>query len=221
MYAIGHDALDDKAAATIFATKIVANARLAGDVALEYRGRIDQLSLAGNAGDADQVARLVASFGGRGLVNPYCSERFHRMIAVILAYGWSGNFHAAGTHLAQLRNADALTLPQRSLCDALLAVVALSSWDLERVRRLARQTISRTGLPPHREALHDSWMRDVARVLAVAICVCVGDEVRARRALPIRVDPLRRLSSAMSRAGLGEAQVPVLMRGCARFPLAR
>jgi DNA-binding CsgD family transcriptional regulator len=112
---------------------------------------------------------------------------------------------------------DALSLPERSLCDALLAIVALSTWHTDLARRIARRTISQTAERSGKEPLFEARRRRVARVLAASVCIVLGDAVRGRRALSRAADPDQRFASIVDATGMEEERAPVLMRGYARF----
>src|SRR6202022_4783474 len=98
------------------------------DVSLENYGVLAQWDIAADAGDA----RRVASLRGRLTTNPlneqFYRERFSYTVSDVLMQGWSGRFDSVRTSLTALRHAEALSLPERALCDSLLAIVALSTW---------------------------------------------------------------------------------------------
>ena len=110
-----------------------------------------------------------------------------------------------------------MSLPERSICDALLAIAALSTWHVDLARRAARRTISQTSERSVKEPLFDARRRRIARILAAAVCFAVGDTVRGRRALSRSVDPEQKFAAIMGADGVDESEVPAMMRGYAMF----
>jgi DNA-binding CsgD family transcriptional regulator len=135
----------------------------------------------------------------------------------VLAYGWSGRFDAARVALTSLRAVDGLSLPERALCDALLAVVAMSTWHTDLARRTARRTISQTTERSGKEPLFDTRRRRIARILASGVCIVLGDVVRGRRALSRSIDPEQLFAAIIDGSGMDEERTPPMMRGYARF----
>lgn len=214
---IVHDWAGDADLARYYARRTTMSAHLAEDAGLENWGLLMQLGIAAEAGDA----RRVASIRGRILANPmneqYYRERFAYTISEVLAHGWEGRFEAARVALVALRNSESLTLPERSLCDALLAVIALSTWHTDLARRIARRTISQTAERSGNEPLIDARRRRIARILVAAVSIALGDTVRGRRALSRFVDPEQRFASIIDASGMDEEETPIAMRGYAKF----
>lgn len=217
LYVIAHDLTGDQDVARFYARNMTMNAHLAEDVSLENWGVLAQLDIAAESGDV----RRVASLRGRLLSNPtneqYYRERFVYTISEVLTSGWAGRFDAARISLTALRNSESLSLSERALCDALLAITALSTWHVDLARRLARRTIGETSERSAKEPLFDSRRRRVARVLAAAVCIVVGDGVRGRRALSRTFDPEHLFATIIDAGGMDEERTPVLMRGYAKF----
>jgi DNA-binding CsgD family transcriptional regulator len=217
LYVIAHDWLSDPDVTRFYARRMTMSAHLAGDVSLENMGLLGQLVTAAEAGDS----RRFGSIRGRLLANPlneqYYRTRLNYVISDALSYGWAGHFEMARASLTSLRQSDELSLPERSLCDALLAVVALTTWQLDLARTLARRAISQTSERAGKEPLFEARRRRIARILAAAVCIIVGDTTRGRRALSRAVDPDQRFASMVSPLGMDEERTPALMRGYARF----
>jgi DNA-binding CsgD family transcriptional regulator len=214
---ISHDWAGDADLARFYARRTTMSAHLAEDAGIENFGVLAQLEIAAESGDA----RRLASIRGRLLASPmneqYYRERFSYTISEVLAHGWEGRFEAARVALVALRNSENLTLPERSLCDALLAVVALSTWHVELARRIARRTISQTSERVGNEPLIDARRRRVARIIVAAVSIALGDAVRGRRALSRFVDPEQRFAGIIDATGMDEDQTPTVMRGYAKF----
>ena len=217
LYVIAHDLVGDADVARYYARRMTMSAHLAEDKSMENWGVLAQLDVAAEAGDV----RRLASLRGRLLANPlneqYYRERFSYMIADVLSQGWSGRFDAVRVALTSLRNVHDLSLAERSLCDALLAVVALSVWHTDLARRLARRTISQTVERSGNEPLFDGRRRRLARILAAAVCLVIGDTVRGRRALSRVADPEQMFAAIIDVHGMDESRTPPVMLGYAKF----
>lgn len=217
LYVIAHDLTGDQDVARFYARRMTMNAHLAEDLSIENWGVLAQLDIAAEAGDE----RRLASLRGRLMANPmneqYYRERFVYTISEVLANGWAGRFDAVRITLTSARASDRLSLQERALCDALLAAAALSAWNTDVARRLARRTISETSDRSAKEALFDARRRKVARILAAAVCIALGDTVRGRRALSRSVDPEQLFATIIDGNGIDESRTPVMLRGYAKF----
>src|SRR3984885_6085474 len=215
LYIIANDWIGDPDLARFYARRMTMSAHLGEDVSLENLGLVSQLDIAAEAGDA----RRFRSLRGRLLTRPLNEqyrERYSSMISEVLSLGWAGRFDAARVALTSLRQMDTLSLAERSLCDALLAVAALSTWHVDLARRIARRTISQTS-EHGKEPLFDARRRKIGRILAAAVCIVLGDTVRGRRALSRTIDPEQRFAAIIGASGIDEEQVPAMMRGYAMF----
>jgi DNA-binding CsgD family transcriptional regulator len=217
LYVIAHDWLSDPDVTRFYARRMTMSAHLAGDLSLENLGLLSQLETAAEAGDSRRFGSIRARVFANPLNEQYYRTRFNYVIAEVLSYGWSGDFDIARASLTSLRQSDALSLPERSLCDALMAIVALTTWQLEEARSLARRALSQTSDRPGKEPLFDARRRKIARILAAAVCIIVGDSTRGRRALSRSVDPEQRFAAMITAHGMDELRTPALMRGYARF----
>ena len=217
LYVIAHDHIDDPDVARFYARRMTISAHLAEDVSLENRGILAQLDIAAEAGDERRVASLRGRLTANPLNQQYSRERFVYTIADVLTNGSAGRFDAVRTVLTSVRNSESISLPERALCDALLAVVALSTWHIDLSRRLARRTISETSERSGKESLFDARRRRIARIVAAAVCIVLGDTVRGRRALSRSIDPEQLFASIVDANGMNEERTPPLMRGYAKF----
>ena len=207
LYVVAHDWIGDPDVSRYYARRMTMSAHLADDHAMENWGLLAQLEIAAEAGDARRLGSLRARLHSNPLNEQYYRERFSYGISEVLAQGWAARFDAARIGLTSLRQAESLTLSERALCDALLAIVAVSTWHLDLARRLARRTISLTAEHSRKEPLFEARRRRVARVLAAAVCVVLGDTVRGRRALPRVVDPEQIFARLISARGMDEAGI--------------
>jgi DNA-binding CsgD family transcriptional regulator len=217
LYTIAHDWLTDPDITRFYARRMTMSAHLAGDLSLENVGLVSQLSAAAEAGDSRRYGSIRARLLANPLNEQFYTTRYNYVISDALACGWAGKFDTARAALTSLRQGDHLSLPERSLCDVLLAIVALTAWQLDLARSLARRVISQTAERAGNEPLFDIRRRRIARVLAAAVCIVVGDATRGRRALSRNVDPDQRFLAILSAAGMDEDRTPPLMRGYARF----
>ncbi len=217
LYIIAHDWTNDPDVARFYARRMTMSAHLAEDRSMENWGVLAQLDIAAEAGDVRRLASLRARLLTNPLNEQYYRERFSYTISEILSNGWSGRFDLARVALTSLLHTETLSLPERALCDALLAIAALSTWHTDLARRLARRTISQTSERAAKEPLFDIRRRRVARILAAAVCMVLGDTVRGRRALSRSVDPEQLFATIIEADGMDEERAPALMRGYARF----
>ncbi len=110
-------------------------------------------------------------------------DKFVLLWYASMPYAWNGRWH---DYLARVESAEPVTVAQRALVDATLAVGAAATRDDARARTLWRRAVHRVA---HGGAwnLSDTRIRRVARALACAAGVAVGDVARAHRAaLPLR-----------------------------------
>jgi DNA-binding CsgD family transcriptional regulator len=217
LYVIAHDWNGDPDVTRYYARRMTMSAHLAADVSLENWGLLAQLEIAAEAADTRRLTSLRSRLLARPLNEQYYRERFSYAISEILSQGWAGRFESARTGLTALRNGEKLSLSERALCDVLLSIVALSTWHTDLARQIVRRTISQTAERSGKEALFEARRRRIARVLAAAVCIVLGDTVRGRRALSRSADPEQRFAAIISAAGLDEERTPTLMRGYARF----
>jgi len=216
LYVIANDWTGDSDVARFHARRMTMNARLANDVSLENWGILAQLGIAVDAGDAERLRSLRTRLLANPVNEQYYRERFALVMADALSLGWDGRFEAARAGLTSLR-ARELSLAERALCDALLAVCAIAVWHKDVALRLARRVVSQTVERRGHEALFDARMRRTARVLAALVCIVLGDSVRGRRALSRTVDPQQRFAAAVDAHGIDETVLPVHYHGYARF----
>jgi DNA-binding CsgD family transcriptional regulator len=217
LYVIAHDWAGDPDIAQYYARRMTMSAHLAEDVSLEHLGVLNQLDIAAESGDARRLTSLRSRLLAHPLNEQYYRERFAYAISEVLSQGWVRRFDVSRISLIALRNGEGLSLPERSLCDALLAVVSLSTWQIDLARSTARRVISQTSERSGNEPLFDKRRRRIARILAAAVCIAIGDTIRGRRALSRFADPEKRFVEIIGATGIDEERTPALMRGYARF----
>ena len=217
LYIIAHDMLADGDLARFHARRMTMNAHLAADRSLEHWGIVAQLDIAAESGDVRRVGSLRTRLAADPLNEQYYRERFASTVSEVLSRGWEGDFDAARVVLTALRGSETLSLPERALCDALLAVVALATWHTDLARRMARRVLSQTATRSEAEPLFDTRRRQVGRIVAAAVCIVLGDTVRGQRALSRVVDPNQVYAPIIGQHGIDEERAPHMMRGYVRF----
>jgi DNA-binding CsgD family transcriptional regulator len=217
LYVIAHDWVCDPDITRFYARRLTMSAHLAGDLSLENVGLLAQLETAAEAGDT----RRFGSIRGRLLANPLSEQwsrnRFNYAIAEALAQGWAGHFDVVRASMMSLRQLESVSLGERALCDAILAIVALTTWQIEDARTFARRVIGHTTERSTKEPLYEARRRRIARILAAAVCIILGDTTRGRRALSRSFDPEQRFAAILTPDGMDENRTPALMIGYARF----
>jgi ATP/maltotriose-dependent transcriptional regulator MalT len=216
LYVIAHDWSGDTDVARFYAERVTMNGRRAEDLSWQNYGLVAQLEIAAEAGDHRRLGSIRARLMANPLHEQY-GERFSMVLAEVLSAGWSGRFDVARAALLSLRATEGRTLPERSLCDALLALIAAATWNVADARRLARLVISQTTDHTAHEPLCDARRRRIARVIAAAACLIIGETTRARRALSRAFDPDHTLVQLLTPQGVAEQRVSPLIRGYARF----
>ena len=216
LYAIAHGVMGSPDVARLYATRITTNAERAGDVSMQHMGLVAQMEIAAEAGDSKRLESL----RGRLLANPLNEqyrERFSFVLAEALSTGWTAHFDAAQAMLTNLRTGADRSVPERALCDSLLALCAVAVWNIDEVRKYVRAAFSKTAEHVDPESLYDSRRRQVARILAAAASILSGDAARGYRALSSRFDPNGLFARIMTADGMDEAKTPDLLLGYARF----
>jgi LuxR family maltose regulon positive regulatory protein len=216
LFVIAHNWSADYDVARFYAERVTMNGRRANDLSWQNIGLVAQMEIAAEAGDHRRLGSIRARLMANSLHEQY-GERLSIVLASVLADGWSGRFGAARSALLAFRNADDRTLSQRSLSDALLGLVSAAIGDSGEARRLARLVISQTVDRNAHEPLSDKHHRRVARILAAATCMIVGETTRARRALSREFDSDHTLVRLLSPQGLDEQRVAPMLRGYARL----
>ncbi len=216
LYVIAHAWSGDPDVARFYAERMTMNGRRAEDFSWQNLGLVAQMELAAEAGDHRRLGSIRARLMANPLHEQYC-ERFSIVLAGALANGWSGHFEGARAALMAVRGTPDRTLPQRALCDALLALLAAAAWNVPDARRLARLVISQTIDHTAHEPLYDFRHRRIARIVAAAACLIIGETTRGRRALSRAFDPDHTLNQYLTPQGIREDRVPALIRGYARL----
>lgn len=215
LYVIAHGWLDDPEIARLYAERMTMSAERSGDLSLQNMGLVCQLGVAAELADE----RRFGSLRARLLASPMPEqfrERYAYVVAESLVHMWSGRFESARASLTSLSEDPQRSLPERSMCEALLALCDAARGDATSAKRRAHLTLSRTGHRSAPEPLHERQIRRVARVVAACTCILLGENVRGRRALSRAFDPQRIFSSFAASKLLDERVVPAAMRGYAR-----
>jgi DNA-binding NarL/FixJ family response regulator len=216
LYAIAHGVMGSPDVARLYASRIATNAERAGDASIQHMGLVAQMDIAAEAGDQKRLNSLRARLLSNPLSEQY-RERFTFVLADALSNGWAQRFDAVQAMLVNLRAAPDRSVPDRALCDALLALCAVAVWNIDDVRKYVRSALSKTAEHVHPEPLYDARRREMARILAAAACILSGDAARGYRALSPRFDPNGLFGRIITADGIDERQTPELMLGYARL----
>ena len=150
-------------------------------------------------------------------VPPQLQENHIMVIADVLVHGWNAEFSAAQAALESHARDPRLPQQQLALAEALLSLVDVARWDVDAARRRSRSALERTARGPASEPLHARRSRELARVLAAATCLLIGDRVRGERALSARFDPDHRYRELLAARPIATDRFPDLLRGYAEF----
>jgi ATP/maltotriose-dependent transcriptional regulator MalT len=216
LFVIAHSWSGDYDVARFYAERITMNGRRAADLSWQNFGLVAQMEIAAESGDHRRLGSIRARLMAHSLHEQY-GERLSIVLSTVLANGWSGRFDAARSALLAFRGSDERTLPQRSLCDSLLALTSAATGNVAEARRLARLVISQTTDRMGHEPLVDTRHRRIARIVAAATCMIIGETTRARRALSRAFDPDHSLMQSLTPQGIDETRVAPMLRGYARM----
>jgi DNA-binding CsgD family transcriptional regulator len=215
LYAVAHGVMGSPDVARLYASRVATNGERAGDASLHHMGLVAQMDIAAEAGDHKRLGSLRARLLSNPLSEQY-RERFPFVLAEVLSCCWAQRFDAAQAMLVHLRAGEDRSVPDRALCDALLALCAVAAWNIDDVRKYVRSALSKTAEHVHPEPLYDARRRQIARVLAAAASVLSGDAARGYRALSHRFDPNGLFGRIITADGFDERQTPELMLGYAK-----
>ena len=216
LFVIAHNWSADYDVARFYAERVTMNGQRANDLSWQNIGLVAQMEIAAEAGDHRRLGSIRARLMANSLHEQY-GERLSIVLANVLSNGWSGRFDAARSALIAFRSANERTLAERSLCDSLLALVSAAIGDRSESRRLARLVISQTVDRNAHEPLIEKHRRRIARIIAAATCMIIGETTRARRALSREFDPDHTLVRLLSPQGVDEHRVGPMLRGYARM----
>ncbi|GAC1410633.1 MAG: hypothetical protein NVSMB64_19870 [Candidatus Velthaea sp.] len=214
LYVIAHDWSGDPDSARFYAERLTMMAGLADDISTQNYGLVAQLEVAAEAGDH----RRVGSIRGRLLatqIHEQYRERISLVISEALLACWNGQFELARISLNSTIAVSTRSLPERSLCDALLALIDVAQWDVESAKERAHRVIGQTVHHERHEPLFDGRRRRIARILASSVCLMLGETTRGLRALSRTFDP-DEYFSRLTPEGIDEKRSPPLLRGYAR-----
>jgi ATP/maltotriose-dependent transcriptional regulator MalT len=215
LYVIAHGWLDDPEIARLYAERMTMSAERSGDVPMQNFGLACQLGIAMELGDE----RRFGSIRARLLANPLreqYTERFPYIVSEAVVHMWAGRFESARPALTSLGEDAQRSLPERSTCDALIALCDAARGDIDAAKRRAHLVLSRTAHRVDPEPLHERQIRRIARVVAACTCILVGETTRGRRALSKAFDPQRAFAEFATSKLLNERAVPSVLRGYAR-----
>jgi len=158
--------------------RVDACARRAGNVRMVAVASTLRLLHAAMSGDEAAL--------GADNASPVGQSAYDRCILLVYTahpHAWHGRWH---DFIARVERAEPVTVAQRALVDATLAVGAAATRDDARARVLWRRAVHRLAGGPTWH-LSDTRVRRMARALACAAGAAIGDVARAHRAaVPLR-----------------------------------
>ncbi len=216
LYAVAYGVMGSPDVARLYASRMTTNGQRAGDASMQHMGLVAQMDIAAEGGDQKRLGSLRARLLANPLTEQY-RERFPFVLAEVLSSCWAQRFDAAHAMLVHLRASGDRSVPDRALCDALLALCAVAAWNIDDVRKHVRSAFAKTAEHVHPEPLYDARRRRIARILAAAASILSGDAARGYRALSHRFDPNGLFARIITADGIDEGQTPELMLGYARM----
>jgi DNA-binding CsgD family transcriptional regulator/tetratricopeptide (TPR) repeat protein len=201
VYSVCYSAIGDFSEALRVAGRMTALARLSNDASVEMAGLVAEYELAAELAEEARFYELQRTIRARPLPEQY-AERFARGIADALSFGWADDFDALRANATILCEQVATTRRERALCHALRALAEAGLGERDEAMRSSRRAIELASLPNGREPAYQARYRRLARGLAAATCVLIGDAVRGHRALAAR--GLRDSSDAVSLLSVAE-----------------
>jgi DNA-binding CsgD family transcriptional regulator len=179
-----HEALTgDLERALAFADKMTVCARLSGNESFEYCGLVARYELLAEMADDVALAACRTALAGRAVPQQY-RERFATGIGDLLPRAWGDDFQGFRAGITLLQDAAAHSKGERALCCALRSLAEAALGDASAARSLARSALGLADARTLRDlAPYELRYHVLARALAAASCLIIGDTVRGRRAL--------------------------------------
>ncbi|MDP9025279.1 MAG: LuxR C-terminal-related transcriptional regulator [Candidatus Eremiobacteraeota bacterium] len=165
--------------------QMVALAEKAKDRSFRMPGLIAQYELAADFGDLATVERIRASINRSALPTQY-NERGPRGLADTLPHAWASDFNALRANATMLNKISTVSKAVKALAMALRGLAEAGLGDVVASRRSSRNAIALASIRSKVEPAFDARYRRVARAVAGATCILIGDAVRGRRAVDIK-----------------------------------
>jgi DNA-binding CsgD family transcriptional regulator len=213
-YALTGDVL----AALRSARGIAAEAAIAGDRSLRTLGLVAVYEMSVEMADDAEAAVTLELLRAEPLPEQY-RERFVSRVADAMVQATNSDFASARNVFVVLADEEGRNPGERSLCRALAALCNVAVGDEDAARKLSRRAIGASARPPSGLAADELRYRRLARAIACATCILVGDTVRADRradAALMRDDPDIAGLIAAGR-GIPAASLSPKVRGYARL----
>jgi DNA-binding CsgD family transcriptional regulator len=208
----------DTTAALRSARDIAAEAAIVGDRSVRAVGLIATYELAVELADDDAAREAREQLRAEPLPEQYL-ERFASRVADAMMQAANGDYPAARNVFVVLSDEAGRSAGERALCRSLASLCNVAVGDDAAARKLSRRAISSSTRPPLGLSAYELRYRRLARAIACAACLLVGDAVRADRradAALLRDDPD---VAGLVAAGRGTAAVSLSpkVRGYARL----
>ena len=179
-YAIHHSVTRDVEEAYRFAQLLTEVAEKAQDASIRITGLVAQFEIAAEIADVSAVDHLKTTLNKLAMPKQY-GESFARGIAEALPLGWIGDFEALSAKADMLRDNPRSSRPSLALGSALRSVADAALGDFTSARQHSRNAIGVASFAPSRESAFELRYRRLAKALAAAACVLIGDSVRGSR----------------------------------------
>jgi len=181
-YNIQHVYVGDVEEAYRLAKSMTTEAQRASDRSFAVAGLVAQYELAAELGDASTVSALALVIRKEALPELY-RERFARGLADTLPHAWASDFTAFRANAVLLRDARSTGRAASALASALRSLAEAAMGDVAEARKSSRNAIAVASLHARGEAAYDARYRRIARALAAATCILIGDQVRGERSV--------------------------------------
>ncbi|GAC1404422.1 MAG: hypothetical protein NVSMB64_07620 [Candidatus Velthaea sp.] len=178
-YSVAHSVLADPRLALYYAERTTISARQAGDDSFVRHGLASQAIVAAESGNPARLKSIARRIITARNAKQY-REEFAVGLALALPLGWERQYEQFAAAITALREGRGPM--ERAHCDALLGFCAYVRGDVIEARKRTRSALHLTR-PNTAIALHDDNNRRLARGIAAAVCMRIGDRVRAERAL--------------------------------------
>ena len=181
-YNVHHAVTMDTEQALECAVRIAELGKRSGDESVTCSGLAAQYEIFAELGREADLLRLRNTLRRRFLPDQY-RERFASGLADVLPLGWRGDFAALRASVILLQDAGAKTRGERAVCLAVRAIAEAGLDEAESARRFSRAALFLSDQRSARSlAPYDLRYLRIARGVAGAACILVGDAIRGRRA---------------------------------------
>jgi len=170
----------DLVAALRCAREVAVEAAAAGDRSVRALGLVAQYEISTELADDAGARAAMEILRAEPLPEQY-RERFASRVADAMIQAAGADFASARNVFVVLGDEDSRSPGERALCRALAALCNVAVADYDAARSLSRRAIGASARPPSGLPAYELRYRRLARAIACATCLLVGDAVRADR----------------------------------------